>query len=551
MKIEMSAVARKGVGILLGLSFFLFGWVYDIEAKSVISAESLNSSILNYKNVILDVIASDYSSLEFAKKMSTQKKGDYVNYFMHIANSATQFLTTGDADSVTIVLDNLMKTFYKYSYFPRPAYHGMKYGWVSAMDAPLIAVLAQIMYEKTEKEEYRKFVSDLSEYILKDVSEHGFVATVDGEKWLFEYANEKTQKENGWFVLNGSLLGTLCTAIIGKVTNNDALKELVSSQTRLYKKLNNRFWYKDGTWNYYMLSKNTPNQPHYVIFEIRLFKALAEVIEDGYYEREAEKRKEMLRNSYPIQVFSKDGDDKKQYMFVRGGAPHYYYVDIFSTQLSFFDKNNNLIRVDKKDGRNFKDAVMVGEWPLDTARVHWCITTPWWTVEIGDLKVIQKYISVPKNIACTFTAGADCELNNGKLQIAKNKSDKNRLELYGKLSQNELVGPSNIIGIEIDNNSKEILSSNIILYDSNKSAIERYLPQIKPGKNMVCFGLLGFGQYGRKTIRDISVCRLRFYSKDLKRHKIQLIPGRVFKFTNVSSLYKILEESSYRMNFGQ
>lgn len=456
---------------------------------------------------------------------------------------------TPDLEELKDLLSCLMGTFERNGYFPRPAYSQYEYGWVSSMDAPVIAVFAQLMFEKTGEEQYSEFVGKLSEYMLKDVSEHGYIAEIDGEKWLFEYAHTGTNKENGSFVLNGSLLGTLATAMIACATGNQDLLDLVESQTRLYQTMMPQFWYADGSWCYYALKDNIVNPPHYIIFEIRLLHALAEVTEETFYQQEAQRRIDLLKSYYKLYVYEENGT--QQYLFLRGGTPHYYYTDIYNTELVFYNANGDELARETQEGRNVEASCMRGIYPEGTVRVEWNIVpnVPW-SLKMGDLQIVMCEETADTGVNrlnTQWTASGDGLLSEDSLSIDSERSEEERCNLVGTFQEPIALNQEQIYGIELENTSEYEFSTNIILYDCNGNAVSRYLKSLMPGKNLLVFSPLGFSSYGRTPIEDIESMNLRIYTVGVENVQADIIVGNVIQLDNSFTFSRFVQESHYKI----
>ena len=208
--------------LLQAASFLLIAAILAALAVRPASTQAPpQTSMHDYSETVYSPVMSDTKYNFSGTKLDLQENGlDYVNYWVQASIAITTLLNNGVTDDVRAVIDCLMGTFFRNGYFPRPPYQDFEYGWVSSMDTPVIAVLAQMMYEETNDTKYKDFVTQLSDYMTKNVSEHGYIAQIHGQPWLFEYADTNTTAETGEFVLNGSLLGTLCTAMVARVTGN-------------------------------------------------------------------------------------------------------------------------------------------------------------------------------------------------------------------------------------------------------------------------------------------------------------------------------------------
>lgn len=138
-------------------------------------------NVLDYGEIVFNPLMREPEYAD--SKLSLQENGmDYTNYWVQTVIAITALYKEDNIEYAENIIQNEIRTFEKYGFFPRPEYIDFEYGWVSCMDAPVIGVAAQMLYEKTGKSEYKDFVYKLVEYIKKDVTEHGFVAKVGGGK---------------------------------------------------------------------------------------------------------------------------------------------------------------------------------------------------------------------------------------------------------------------------------------------------------------------------------------------------------------------------------
>lgn len=541
--------------LLQAASFLLIAAILAVLAVRPASTQAPppQTSMHDYSETVYSPILSEANDNVSGTMLDMQENDlDYVNYWVQTSVAITALRENGVVDGIREVLDSLMGTFQRNGCFPRPVYRDFEYGWVSSMDAPAIAVLAQLMYEETGEDRYRDFVASLSEYMTKDVSEHGYIAQIHGQPWLFEYADTNTTAETGEFVLNGSLLGTLCTAMVARVTGNSELWALVEKQTELYEEMMPQYWYAEDAWCYYMLQPKTVDPPHYIIFEIRLFNALAEATGIDFYGQEAQRRIDLLKSNYRLNVFEQDGI--KHYLFLRGGAPHYYYTDIYDTELVFLDAQDNILQCDRMGDRTIETSCMTGLYPEETARVEWHIVPQVaWSVDMGDLNIdflSNSQTQIPEPLSLTYTASADGYMEENRLQIHADRSEESRCNLTGTLVSTQTATPNAVYALELDNRSDETFTANIVVYNTDGYGVDRYLPQLLPGKNLVVFSLPGFVDYGSGTLQNISAFNLRLYtSANTKDSEITV--GKFYQFENTFQLQRMIAGSDYAINWGE
>lgn len=517
----------------------------------LLNKEIEQKDVLSYSEAVINPLCNDDYLSDL--KLSMQGNGlDYTNYWVQAGTAISIITREGITEEVEVIVDNLMNTYRRYGYFPRPPYDKYNYGWVSCMDAPIISVLSRIMYEKTGDSKYKDFTCELSGYMQEDVSRNGYIADIDDEKWLFEYADTNTSGSNGKFVLNGSLLGTLATAIIGYATEDKELIDIVDSQTSLYKKKMSEYWYSDTSWCFYMLNEKRVNPPHYIIFEIRLFIALAEVTGDKFYSDEATRRINLLKRYYKLYVYEENGIS--YYNFIRNGAPHFYYIDIYNTELVFYDGKGNIIDKQIMEGRKEENSLMHGIYDNATNYVEWHIVpNTSWSVNMGNLYIehIDNNMEIGTSILCDYRVEQDGMLKDDTLSIFKRDLGNKRCHLIFDFEKPQNTSSDLIYTLELENLSDETFPTNIILFDSNNKSINRYLKPIQRGKNLLIFSICGFAEQGTVDIKEIKSANLRIFTSNMQAPNAKIKIGKLREYNNPVQFWKSYTDSNYKINWGE
>lgn len=499
-------------------------------------------NVLDYGEIVFNPLMREPEYAD--SKLSLQENGmDYTNYWVQTVIAITALYKEDNIEYAENIIQNEIRTFEKYGFFPRPEYIDFEYGWVSCMDAPVIGVAAQMLYEKTGKSEYKDFVYKLVEYIKKDVTEHGFVAKVGGGSWLFEYACVDTNEDNAEFVLNGSLLGTLATYMLAEATQDKDLWKLLEEQIENYKELSLHYLYENNEWCYYMLNEKRVNQPHYIIYEIRLLDALFEVSGDSFFQVQSNLRRDILLRYYKLYEY-KDGDEVVHALLLRANAPHYYYIDVFDTKLTFYDSEENIIEEMTLSGNLRENAWTDIIMPQDTCKVVWTVLTKFYEVQIGEMQISSTEISeyIDSSVEINYNADSDGKLFNNELRLIK---EVGRANLYGTLLETVEANPEYIFVVEFDNMSEVYFPASCILYDSEGNAVSRYLQDIRPGKCFVSFGLTGFVQKNG-ALKDITEFNLRIYTDKIEETETIFI-GNVYVFNNALEYIQYLQRTDYTL----
>lgn len=511
-------------------------------------------SIFDYSDIFADcVFVGEDSLISTNQKLSMQDNGqDYVNYWVQ-SSVAANYVVNGEVEKAREIIDILMGTFKRNGYFPRPVYDRFDYGWVSCMDAPTVAIAALMLYESTSEEAYLQFVSELSDYMTKDVSEKGFIANIgENHIWAFEYADENTTKETGKFVLNGSLLGVLEMGIVANVTGNGKLHQTAYSAYESIKQNMEEYWYKNDAWCYYMLNELRVNPPHYIIFEIRLLKAIANVFDDPFAENEAERRVALLKRYYKLYCYTDENNGDTRFVFVRAGAPHYYMTDIYGTELIFKDAEGNSLQTASGYGVEEENRIIQGVLPEGCSSVEWLVTDSDFTLDMGELtieKLTSEELAAPDAIASDKRATADGILNLKQFLICSDSSEKVYADLVFAFAQPLPCENADIYAIEINNPSNQNLTAKIVLY-GNDNVADRYVKSILPGKNLIVFSAIGCVNQGKVNLTSLNEIALRIYTSALTED-VTLEVGEFYCFDQQIQLEQYLENSEYQINFGQ
>lgn len=526
----------------------------------------LNSSCNFFrKTPLLDMIKNDSSllvpflsyQLKELDKSDYQENGvDLVNYWNVSARLITNlYVDISVSKTSEDIIEQLMNTFKTHGYFPRPAYDGFEYGWVSSMDAPVVALACQMAFELSGENKYKEYVEQLIPYLKQTIDNKGYIMTLeDGNMWLLEYASADLNEENAWFVLNGSLVGALASVIIADIYQDEELQTILDKQTQAYKAYSDKFFYNNNTWCYYMLNPKTVNQPHYVIFESKLFKSLSLVSDDSYYQEEYEQRIDLLKNNLPVYAVE-NSDNTINYTLLRAIAPHPYYIDIYDTDLDFYDDNNTLLKSDKMGGNSIHENIFLsGTLPNTATNATFTSTI------INDLNYLNipnlpiymltpEQIKIPNPIDFNLIAQDDAQLLDDKISLSDKYSDNAWGSLYLELNESISVDYKDYYAFEINNLSDNSIYSSIMFKDTLGNTQMRYLKPLKPGKNLYLLNILGFIEQ-EKSLENISVVQIRLYTDDIVSDTITIEVNDFRVFSNSMSLEEYINNSDYTINQG-
>lgn len=507
-------------------------------------------SIFEYSKQIYTIFDIGEPLNDFEEKINLQENGiDFQNYWTKNAKVLMHLAIEKSANNACIsILESFMKTFYAYGKFPRPVYKELEYGWVSSMDAPTIAISAQMLYELTGEEKYNRFVEDLIQYIKKDVNEGGFTLRTKEGIWPLEYGWIDATVDKASFVLNGALLGTISCIMLAEARGDASLANYAAKTCETYQRKFKQYEYKNQKWYLYMLNPKTVNQNHYVIFEIRLLEVLYKLTNKAVFETEANNRRNAL--SGVLAVFAvKNKNNTLNYTFPRMCPPHMYTLDIYGSRLDFYDSSNKLLSSVYKNGMDiYKDGFVVGSVPDTAAYVKSYAVTTNWEAFLGSSKIrilTNSETIIPTGVPFTLHAYDDAFLIDSRtIHLDSNISS----ESYGRVEvefDNPLIYSDSLnYTIETHNKGKFTYICHIFFYDKLGNGIGRYLLPILPGKNLHIINILGLTQ-NSKEINEIAKFSIRYYTAEIENGIEELTIGEIRVFNNYISLNKYIQASDY------
>jgi len=485
---------------------------------------------------------------------------DYINYWINASNAVgllcNSYYDHDDEalDNAKIIVDNLMDTYYRYGYFPRPQYDKYEYGWVSSMDSPVILLATQMLYEITGEAKYKEYRDDLKELIIKNTKENGYIYNVDDEFWMFEYADKNTDPRTGYYVLNGSLVGYQALYMVAITVNDSDYLGLCENQLESYKKISGQYWYDNEEWSYYMLNPKKVNPPHYLLFEKKLFEALYTIQNNEFFNEEAIKRESALKGV--LILYSTNENDERKFYLMRACAPHPYLLDIYQTEIEILDKDKNVIQTfyEKIYGtvgsEEFEKGMFMTGVLKDDAIYYrvYSISGEYsdkYLVFESKIKNIEKVNNEKLNVAIKYSG--DFKESDGYLTLEKDISEDTKGNIIINLEKTVQKTLESYIGIEIEMIEGNNIPVSIVFYDESGNGIVRYYTPLINGKNLILLSYLGF--VDSHEIDNISRIMIRLHSSDLTDTEQCLINfEEVYSFDNAAEIHEYLSNSEYKIN---
>jgi len=465
---------------------------------------------------------------------------------LHMLRFGTEEITS---DTLGII-DCYMNQYYEYGYLPREPYDSVPGGdYVTAMDAPLLAVCCELAYERIGDEKYKQFLNDLIPYLVADTKESGFILKENDDCWWpLEYAWNDITTEDAWYVYNGSLYGLVCIELIAKCTGDERLIELSDKALNSYKEHADEFYYSDENWCWYSLNYTDGNpiidRSEKLFIEIRALKALYILTGEEFYNNEYEKRIDIWNDIYPVYLY--ENDNSFDVIFLCAGAPHPYYIDIYPTILEIYDSENNLIKTIEAPERSAEYA-FIREDITEEAKYYKLYA------KINDIKntlitegeLVYTDHTDLKEPEYQYSFWGDCanfdettiSLNKDISELEKAIIEFDFDEVYSNDSESYFI-------FDITNESQCEYAIQVMMTDENENTMYRYLQTIKPGNNSLIFNYLGF-RYTDTCVENVSKIRIDFITSGMETTEGEITLNKFYFCDSTYQVVEYLDDKKY------
>lgn len=421
------------------------------------------------------------------------------------------------------------------------------------MDLPTVALCAQMAWQHTSEEKYREMRDEFISLISRKTTDGGFYLPIaSGSAWLSEYSERSTNAENEMYVLNGFLVALQSIYMLAESTQSSDLLQLYSDCLNHYKAISGKFWLEDGKWSYYMLQPKESIPPHYMIFETKQLNALHKLHPNEFYKTELEKHRAALKGMLPVYAMN-EGATQKQFVLHRAILDP-YLVDIYQTEIDFFDSSGNLISTASSEGKGSylnthfmtgsisKFAIRYNFYAINSAGIRFFLFD-------GELKKNDAHKKngsnlVIKSADLNISADYDGVMKNDLLSIEKGRSDKDEASLWIKLPEDFFdKNPESYFGLEIESDTENFIQ--LILYDSKSIGAHRSYRKLVPGKNLILVHWAGF--YGIEDIGIPSQLRLRVFTENTEKDG-SLAVKNIVKARNPVELFNYMKKTEFTIN---
>ncbi|WP_170297211.1 D-glucuronyl C5-epimerase family protein [Georgenia thermotolerans] len=237
-------------------------------------------------------------------------------------------------------------------------------GWWSGMSDWTFPLLLTALAQETGDDEYAHLRDSMVENALKPVEEGGTLWNEDNGCWISEYAWSGMDRNQESHVLNGHQYALVAMGMIAASTDDSELAKVFQDCSANTVAKLPEFWGND-VWPSYMLHRRTINQPHYAVFEISLFEALARLSGDARYLEAIKERQDAFARTYPVTgVVSDEGS---RLIFTQMAGPHPYLRDIYTAQLECSDGDTSESFELPGRGLRLEDSILNEATSLDLA----------------------------------------------------------------------------------------------------------------------------------------------------------------------------------------
>lgn len=449
-------------------------------------------------------------------------------------------------------VDRLMEQFYEYGYLPRDPLPDLEGDYVTAMDAPLLAVTAELAYERGLGEQYRQYMEDLIPYIVSGTAEGGFVLKYSDEAWWpLEYAWKSVTEEDAWFVSNGSFFGMVGVELLKTITEDPRLEELSEKALNAYREKAEDFQYPDGSWCYYSLNSSRGqkviNEPEKLLIETRALKALYLLTKESFYQEELEWRSALLAQHLPVYIVEEE-DGTHTAMLLRACAPHPYMVDIYPSTLELLDSEGNAVTVLEENDRAVNGSYIAGKVPDGIAFYRlYGAADPIEKTLLAEQPVthIRRADLTASPASGTWTCGGDgVSIENGLLSIDAEASEKLKAFTYFTPDEPVEYGSEVYWVVELDNPTEETFGMTSVLYDQNGTTMERTLLPCKPGKSLQVIHYTGYKDH-EWPLDKVQTLSLHFITNQMEAPQAQIQIGNVYVFRKTADLVNYLSQYEF------
>ena len=417
-------------------------------------------------------------------------------------------------------IDDLMAYYHENGRLPRDP--DPQFGeYSTSMDAPLLAVAAELAFERTGDGRFAAYVDELIDLMCKGTDEGGFILKMDdGHWWPLEYAWRGVDEDSAEFVSNGSFFGMVCIEMLKNLTGDPRLEEVSEKALAAYEERAAEFYYPDDSWVYYSL--NSPDGEKIIdtseklFIETRALKALWVLTGEDFYREELDHRMDVFSRNYPVCRVNTDTDN--YLCLLRAGAPHPYITDIYPTLIKILDENGDEVGFATASTRFVKDAILYES--INPTAVSYELYAVINSIEPtlvakGDIRELSVGDVDVGPAAGTWSCDGDArESAGGAFVLDPTASEAGYGTVYYTFDEPRERGQETYWALLVESEGAEELTTRAYFYDDEGNGAWRSSYQCVPGKQLLVFSDKGFHDY-EQAGGGIETVSVRFVTEGL------------------------------------
>ena len=433
-------------------------------------------------------------------------------------------------------------------YYPFDYNEHKAFSWWSGMANSSIALASLVSFQAFNDTIYLEYARKSLRGVYLDIDNLGSgIQLGDSLWWFLEYAQDSSDVENSYFVLNGFLYALLTVRIFDLVANDEYLSYIYKCGKNSLKEKRDDFFFENDEWTYYMANPRTIEPPHYSIFDFRLLSALSLLDEDEFFRGELDRRRIILNKNYPLEKVNDENGISLFYSCV--GPPNPYEVDVYPILFKFNDREDVLLTPLDRSLRLKQRAFARLNGILNTTKVQLFSIDNGDTADLG-VKGVDNIPLETKTLPSSWafdleaeTGTASFEELEGYWTLGPGNMYKGVMSIRGILVPHEKLDLKSVKYFAmVVKPQEQIKSVRITVYDDkNKSSFRYYVALKSLERNLILIDWKGFRNSSEVNFSSIAKIKLDFYleNQDAASTSIVNIFG-LFTFENNISLWNYL-----------
>ncbi|HOX29975.1 MAG TPA: D-glucuronyl C5-epimerase family protein [Candidatus Paceibacterota bacterium] len=564
-------MTKLGVIKIIGIAvIFIVGGLMLCQKKQ-------NHKLLSYDDEIFKPYLWGLTYTDDIKQKEPLKKGDNLHP-LDLGRTALLLIKDGNennnqeelalgreyldflADSYPSTFENDKIKIWKYQF----QWNELKPGWYSGMANSVIALAFWAGYEVFGEEKYKSQAEKAINGVVEPVEWGGCAVKTDNGYWYEEYVQDGLKKENAGFVLNGFLFSLEAVKIFSEIKNDNYYESMFESGIESLKKNSGDYYYPENRWTFYGLNPKIIETPHYAIYDIMLLDSLSMLSNDNFFVEQAMIRRRILSDNYPLEICD-SGNGNFKYVFSAVGPPHPYLVDTYPVEITFLNKENQIVGIEKiLSPRNLeipaKSRVFLSGQLAEEAIEYKIIAL------YGDMSVQWGQGLINKSVKnCAFgpeavdflmrcSYDAECESNSKLVRIDPAfQADPSQPGHYSNNQTSIQITPKKNISQKTNKYfglllypQKPISSLKISIYDDQGREASRYYEPLKGGvDNLMLLNWLGFNSIEKLNDSIAKIVLTIYTGKAGMEEKSSVDVNQLLLFKDNVELFNYFQKNSF------